>query len=103
MAVVANQIVGFYGLLCENDVLHLNDLWVRPESMGMGIGRALFMHAMARAAARGFAEVNIESDPNSEGFYLRMGASRVGTRLTEMLGLRRELPLLTFRLRKTPE
>ena len=46
------------------------------------------------AAALGFQSLEIESDPKAEGFYLRMGARRVGAALTELEGERRELPIL---------
>jgi hypothetical protein len=43
--------------------------------MGHGIGRSLFMHPVERAKSLGFQELEIESDPNAEGFYLRMGVA----------------------------
>ena len=58
------------------DLLHL---WVLPEAMGRGVGRSLFRHALERARILGFRELEIESDPNAEGFYRRIGAHRVGT------------------------
>ena len=58
------------------DLLHL---WVLPEAMRRGVGRSLFSHALERARNLGFRELEIESDPNAEGFYQRMGAQRVGT------------------------
>jgi GNAT superfamily N-acetyltransferase len=93
-AIVNGQIVGFYTLAAEGDKLRLEDLWVLPEMMGQGVGRHLFMHALKRAKDRGFGALEIESDPNAEGFYLRMGAYRVGLRIRELTMQRRELPLL---------
>ena len=58
------------------DLLHL---WVLPEAMGRGAGRSLFSHAIERTRHLGFRELEIESDPNAEGFYRRIGAHRVGT------------------------
>jgi predicted N-acetyltransferase YhbS len=69
-------------------------VWVSPEHIGAGIGRALFDHAVRRAAALGAATLIIEADPNAEGFYRRMGARRVGENVYEIEGHRRELPLL---------
>jgi hypothetical protein len=44
--------------------------------------------------------VAIESDPNAEGFYLRMGARRIGENVYEIEGRKRKLPLLTVEISK---
>ena len=90
--------VGFYLLTTESDGLHLDHLWIIPRAMGRGIGRALFEHAAEQAKGLEFPAIKIEADPNAEGFYLRMGAKRVGTNVTEIEGERRELPLLVYPL-----
>jgi len=86
--------LGFYVLTSEDDGIHLDHLWVAPDAMRRGIGKALFEHAKAEARKLGFASIKIEADPNAEGFYKRMGAVRVGTNVSEVCGERRELPLL---------
>ena len=91
-------IVGFYLLTIENDGLHLDHLWIVPSAMGRGIGRALFEHAVEQARELGHRSLKIESDPNAEGFYARMGARRVGEAVTEIEGQRRELPVLLYEL-----
>lgn len=96
LAVVDKQTVGFYALRRKDAVLELVHLWVLPEWMGRGIGRALFRHAIERAKALGFQKVAIESDPNAEGFYLRMGARRVGESVQMVEQQRRELPVLMY-------
>lgn len=93
-----DRAVGFYLLTTENDGMHLDHLWILPDVMGRGIGRALFEHAVAQAERLGFRAIKIEADPNAEGFYVRMGANRVGTQVTEIEGERRELPLLVYPL-----
>jgi GNAT superfamily N-acetyltransferase len=93
--------VGFYVLTTESDGLHLDHLWIVPSAMGRGIGRALFEHAIEQAKGLGARTLEIESDPNAEGFYARMGARRVGETVTEIEGQRRELPLLVYDLQKT--
>jgi GNAT superfamily N-acetyltransferase len=93
--------VGFYVLTNESDGLHLDHLWILPDAMGRGIGRALFEHAVEEARTLGHRILKIEADPNAEGFYARMGARRVGEAVTEIEGQRRELPLLLYELQKT--
>ena len=92
--------VGFYLLTNESDGLHLDHLWIAPFAMGRGIGRALFEHALAQAKGLGHQTLKIEADPNAEAFYTRMGARRVGVKVTNIDGLRRELPLLLYDLEK---
>jgi GNAT superfamily N-acetyltransferase len=87
--------VGFY-VLTEEDGIHLDHLWILPEAMGRGIGRALFAHAVGEARRAGYSKIEIEADPNAEGFYQRMGAVRVGTSISEVESQRRELPLLQY-------
>jgi GNAT superfamily N-acetyltransferase len=87
--------VGFYALVGEG----LEHLWVTPEHMGTGVGRALFEHAVRRAASMGAETLKIEADPNAEGFYLRMGARRVGEITYPLNGQKRTLPLLVVEVR----
>jgi len=97
-ALVDGRTVGFYALAGTDDKLNLLHLWVLPNEMGRGVGRALFIHALARTRALGFKNLEIESDPNAEGFYKRMGAHRIGARIKEVDGQRRELPILIYEL-----
>ncbi|MEP6937310.1 MAG: GNAT family N-acetyltransferase [Chthoniobacterales bacterium] len=95
-AVEENAAIGCHALIRADTTLRLEHLWVLPRAMHRGIGRALFQHAMARARTLGFRRVEIESDPHAEAFYLRMGAERAGTSLSEVCGQKRELPFLTY-------
>ena len=97
-ALVGGRTVGFYALAGTDDKLNLLHLWVLPNEMGRGIGRALFIHAVARTRALGFENLEIESDPNAEGFYKLMGAHRIGASIKEVEGQRRELPILVYEL-----
>jgi GNAT superfamily N-acetyltransferase len=73
-AIINGRIVGFYSLDQDFDSLHLKHLWILPEMMRQGIGRSLFAHAIERTKVLGFPSMEIESDPNTEKFYQRMGA-----------------------------
>jgi GNAT superfamily N-acetyltransferase len=95
-AVVEGRLVGFYALGRKESRLHLQHMWVLPMAMGRGVGRSLFHHALERAQALRFREFEIESDPNAEGFYQRMGARGVGTSIHELEQGRRELPVLIY-------
>lgn len=91
--------VGFYALGGKATRMALLHLWVLPNAMGQGVGRRLFLHAVERAKALGVRQLEIESDPNAEGFYLHLGAVRVSSVLRELDQNTRELPVLIFEIR----
>jgi GNAT superfamily N-acetyltransferase len=89
--------LGFYGLRRDGAEWWLEHFWITPEHLRRGLGRAMFGAALAEARRLGAARVRIKSDPNAEGFYLRMGARRVGEECYLLLGQhRRVLPLLVI-------
>ena len=90
--------IGFYSLSRGLDRMRLEHLWVLPQAMRRGVGRALFLHAVGRVRALGFETLEIESDPNAAGFYEQMGAHRAGVTVTELDGRPRELPVLVYEL-----
>jgi len=55
----------------------LEHLWVLPDYIGRGIGRALLSHAKEVAAAGAAEALTIDADPYAEPFYLACGATRV--------------------------
>lgn len=94
VASVTDEVAGFYALLDHGDKVTLEHLWVMPQYIGRGVGGALFDHAVKAARAMGAATMEIESDPNAEGFYKRMGARRIRELSSEIEGKPRVLPLL---------
>jgi GNAT superfamily N-acetyltransferase len=97
VAEVDGRIAGFYGFEPEAEGVGLDYLFVEPDVVGSGVGRALWEHAVATARRLGHGALIVVSDPNAEGFYLRMGARRIGTR-PSALEPGRQLPLLRFAL-----
>ena len=94
----AGGLAGFFTLEPKSrDVVELGLLYVEPRCQGRGVGRALMEHASSEARARGFRTIEIQADPYAEGFYLAMGAARVGTRPSGSIP-GRELPLLRLDL-----
>lgn len=99
-AVVADTgdgIAGFYTLDGAPPTGELGNLWVDPAFLRRGVGRRLWEHAMRTAAGLGFTAVLIDADPHAEGFYLAMGAVRVGASPSTVIPGR-----LLPRLRATP-
>lgn len=75
----------------------LEDLWVEPDRMRNGIGGQLLRAVLDAARAHGRAGLEFESDPNAEGFYLRMGARRIGEQASDFQA-GRMLPVMRFDL-----
>jgi GNAT superfamily N-acetyltransferase len=90
-----DEIIGFYALVVGDQQAELEHMWVAPKYVGTGVGKELFIHAMQIAAGENVSAVEISSDPNAEGFYERMGASRIGEVSSEIDGQTRQLPRLT--------
>lgn len=103
VAVDEGRSLGFYALGRKDARLDLLHLWVSPGAIGRGVGRALFLHAVDRTKALGFRELEIESDPNAESFYLQMGARRIGSRISHIDTERRELPILIYEIHRADD
>ena len=56
----------------------LDDLFVEPDSMRLGIGRMLVDDVAGRAAASGASHVDVIANPNALGFYERLGFELTG-------------------------
>lgn len=76
----------------------LRAVFVDPALHGRGVGRALAEALLARAAAAGYRSLTIAADPNAEGFYRAVGATRIGQVPSDTRS-GRVLPLLRFDLR----
>jgi predicted N-acetyltransferase YhbS len=56
----------------------LHGLYVDPPFWRSGVGRVLFEAAIARTKALKAGVLVIYAEPSAEGFYKRMGATRIG-------------------------
>ena len=70
--------IGFYTLHGSGDEAILGDLFVEPDLIGRGHGRLLWAHARETARRMGYTAMIVHSDPHAGGFYLAMGAARLG-------------------------
>jgi len=69
-----NGAVGFYSLRTRAGDCELDNLWVLPQYMALGIGRRLLEHAAQTARGLGFAAIHIDADPHAATFYEKCGA-----------------------------
>ena len=78
---LVGEILGFYAIEDIGDrKFELDALFVKPECIGTGIGKALIAHAIANASALGGVRLFIQSDPNAAEFYERAGGILIGTK-----------------------
>ena len=95
VAVTDKEIAGCCALVVKDSQAELEHMWIRPQHMGAGYGKALFVHVMQRAATLSAPAVELSADPNAEGFYKHMGATRIGEVRSEIEGQPRVLPRMT--------
>jgi len=86
--------IGFSVVIPGSELSHeLDGLFVEPDHMLGGVGRALVEDAAARASGRGAACLEVSAGP-AQGFYERVGFRLIGTadtRFGPAVRLRREL------------
>lgn len=92
VAAIKGTIAGCCALVMRDALAEIEHMWIRPEQMGAGVGRALFEHARKRAVERGANVLELSADPYAEGFYARLGAKRIGEIPADMNGQSRVLP-----------
>lgn len=76
---------------------NLDLLFVSPDAIGTGAGRALFEDAADKLRSAGDTVMTILSDPYAEPAYIHMGARRVAMRPSDVFK-GRELPWLEMDL-----
>ena len=71
--------IGFSVVIPTDDQVHeLDGLFVEPDYMRCGVGRALVRDAAARAARAGADRLEVTAGP-AQGFYEKVGFQLVGT------------------------
>jgi GNAT superfamily N-acetyltransferase len=85
-------------LVLTDSLAELEHMWIRPAHMGTGVGRALFNQIVERAVSLNARVVELSADPNAEGFYKHLGATRIGEVRSEIEGQPRLLPRMRFAL-----
>ena len=97
VAEARQELLGFVGMKPLGTLaMEVHHFWVLPEHMGRHVGRALWERAILVSQQLGRNCIELDSDPNAEAFYERMGAQCVGT--TPSVPAGRLLPRMRFRL-----
>jgi len=84
-AVADGDVVGFASWLGAGDAVEIEDLFVDPEWMRQGIGRALVLDLIAIACGRGIRRVEVTANQHALAFY---EARRHGNRAMTIGGRR---------------
>lgn len=82
------EVIGFYSvaeLLADIEAFGimiekgnwLDHLFISPMHIGKGYGEKMFMHLRNFCKEKGLTEIKIFADPNSRGFYEKMGCKYI--------------------------
>ncbi|HUG14002.1 MAG TPA: GNAT family N-acetyltransferase [Thermomicrobiales bacterium] len=75
---IDGRAIGVYMLRGAPPEIELSRMMLEPSAIGSGLGRRMWEHAVCTARDLGARVIMLDSDPNAEGFYQRMGAVTVG-------------------------
>lgn len=77
--VMNDLVVGYYSyVILEENVVQLDNLFLLPEYIGLGLGTFLMSDFLDRCKALKFQKVVLEADPNAENFYKKHGFKTIG-------------------------
>lgn len=77
----SGDLVAFLSLADDGARVVIDNLWVAPEHIGCGIGRAAVYFVFEMARASGWQRLWVLPDPPAEGFYKALGFSDTGERV----------------------
>jgi GNAT superfamily N-acetyltransferase len=103
VAAKGHKLIGFYTLILQQDMGQKNtaileNLFIKPDSIGQGIGKLLFQHAQEQAKQLGVRKLTLESDPNAREFYEHMGMKQIGEKKSMLFETERVLPIMELEL-----
>jgi len=90
-----NEIVAFYSFSLNEQ--KLESLFIDPNYIGKGLGRIIWEDLLYKAKTLKLKEFTLDSEPNAEGFYLKMGAENIGL-TTSTVFPDRKLPLMKVKV-----
>jgi GNAT superfamily N-acetyltransferase len=79
VAVQDGRIIAMAQLAQHGRIADIDKLFVDPEALRLGAGRALFAWCVETARAAGAVALTVVADPDAAGFYRRMGMAEDGT------------------------
>ena len=76
-----DDLLAFFAVVASGARAVLDNLWVKPEVIGRGIGRRACEHIVRLARQHGWRELRVLPDPPAEGFYVKSGFLDTGERV----------------------
>lgn len=74
-----NKIIGYYSYIKqENKQVKLDNLFLLPEYIGKGFGTYLMNDFLQRMRDEKYQKITLDSEPNAEQFYQKLGFKKVG-------------------------
>ncbi|TDW44345.1 putative N-acetyltransferase YhbS [Flavobacterium sp. 270] len=74
-----NKIMGYYSYIIEeNNQVKLDNLFLLPEYIGKGLGIYLMNDFLQRMRNEKCKKIILDSEPNTEQFYQKLGFKKVG-------------------------
>ena len=78
VAVKGDEIAGMLDIRLDNSRCVLEALFIDPAIKGGGIGRKLFEKCEERCREEGVRFIEVDSDPEAQAFYEKMGMIKTG-------------------------
>ena len=75
---------------------HLDNLFIIPEKIGLGLGKFLMKDVFEKIKNKGFQKIVLHSEPNAENFYSKMGFEKIGEFETTIKN--RFMPIMELKL-----
>ncbi|MDN3643334.1 GNAT family N-acetyltransferase [Lutimonas halocynthiae] len=69
---IDDQIKGFCAIREADSYYEVEHLWLRPDTIGKGLGKALLLASLESAVNKDLP-ILVEADPNAEVFYKKQG------------------------------
>jgi N-acetylglutamate synthase-like GNAT family acetyltransferase len=92
-----NVIIGYYSYLFEDGKnVKMDNLFILPEYIGKGFGKYLFLDFLNRMKEAEIQTIQLDSEPNAEGFYSKMGFVKIGAFETSIKD--RFMPVMEMKL-----
>ncbi len=91
------DVIGYYSYYkMDENSIKLENLFVEPKYIGCGYGKMLMNNFLERIRATNAQKVILDSDPNAENFYNKIGFELIGKLATSIEG--RFLPIMELKI-----
>ncbi|MFH6934368.1 GNAT family N-acetyltransferase [Flavobacterium sp. FlaQc-30] len=94
---INNLIIGYYSYFFRDEKeIELDNLFILPEYIGKGLGKYLVLDFLNRIKDQKVERIILDSEPNAESFYSKMGFVKIGEFETSIKN--RFMPIMEMKL-----